>query len=209
MRQFTIEDTTPAARVRSSRFRTRPEFTEPFDADGADRRGRASCCASSSSGGSPRPGPSSIAIEAGNGTEAVTAFNARPVDIAFLDIRMPGMTGLEVAHAIGDRAHVVFVTAYDEYAIAAFEEGAVDYPPLVTTERLDKVVARLKTRLMSAPLDLEGLLARLAGLRRRRPSEVDPRLARQRDAHGPGGGRAVLPGRGQVHEGRLPQTPRR
>ena len=105
-----------------------------------------------------------IAIEAGSGAEAVAAFDANPVDIAFLDIRMPGMTGLEVAHAIGDRAHVVFVTAYDEYAIAAFEEGAVDYllKP-VAPERLAKVVMRLKTRLASAPLDLEALLQRLAG----------------------------------------------
>jgi DNA-binding LytR/AlgR family response regulator len=104
-----------------------------------------------------------IAIEAGNGGDAIAAFDADPTDVAFLDIRMPGMTGLEVARAIGDRAHIVFVTAYDEYAIAAFEEGAIDYllKP-VTRERLAKVVARLKARLSTPPLDLEGLLQRLA-----------------------------------------------
>ena len=104
-----------------------------------------------------------IPIEAGNGSDAVAAFELQPTDIAFLDIRMPGMTGLDVARAIGDRAHIVFVTAYDEYAIAAFEEGAVDYllKP-VTPERLGKVVARLKARLATPPLDLETLLQRLA-----------------------------------------------
>lgn len=105
-----------------------------------------------------------VIAEAANGSDAVAAFEAHPVDIAFLDIRMPGMTGLDVARAIGDRAHVVFVTAYDEYAIEAFEEGAVDYllKP-VTPERMSKVASRLKTRLASAPLDLEALIARLAG----------------------------------------------
>jgi DNA-binding LytR/AlgR family response regulator len=104
-----------------------------------------------------------IVCEAGSGPEAVAAFDAHPVDVAFLDIRMPGLSGLEVARAIGDRAHVVFVTAYDEYAIAAFEEGAVDYllKP-VTPERMTTVVARLKGRLASAPLDLAALLSKLA-----------------------------------------------
>jgi DNA-binding LytR/AlgR family response regulator len=104
-----------------------------------------------------------IASEASTGPEAVAMFDAQPVDVAFLDIRMPVMTGLEVARAIGDRAHVVFVTAYDEYAIAAFEEGAVDYllKP-VSPERIQKVVARLKARLAAPPLDLGALIARLA-----------------------------------------------
>jgi len=104
-----------------------------------------------------------IAVEAGNGEEAIAAFDASPTDVAFLDIRMPGRTGLEVARAIAGRAHVVFVTAYDEYAIAAFEEGAVDYllKP-VTPDRLAKVVARLKARMSSPPLDLETVLQRLA-----------------------------------------------
>lgn len=103
-----------------------------------------------------------IAHEAASGAEAVAMFDADPVEVAFLDIRMPVMSGLDVARAIGDRAHVVFVTAYDEYAIAAFEEGAVDYllKP-VTPERIAKVVARLKQRLAAPPLDLDALLAKL------------------------------------------------
>ncbi|MDH5286624.1 MAG: LytTR family DNA-binding domain-containing protein [Betaproteobacteria bacterium] len=104
-----------------------------------------------------------IAAEAASGAEAVAMFDADPVDVAFLDIRMPVMSGLDVARAIGDRAHVVFVTAYDEYAVAAFEEGAVDYllKP-VSAERIGKVVARLKARLAAPPADLATLIARLA-----------------------------------------------
>ena len=104
-----------------------------------------------------------IAIESGSGDEAIAAFEASPTDVAFLDIRMPGKTGLEVARAIAGRAHVVFVTAYDEYAITAFEEGAIDYllKP-VTPDRLAKVVTRLKARMSSPPLDLETVLQRLA-----------------------------------------------
>ncbi len=105
-----------------------------------------------------------IIAEAANGDDALAAIDAHAPDIAFLDIRMPAKNGLEVAQQIGDRCHVVFVTAYDEYAIAAFEQGAVDYllkPP--SPERIATVVARLKSRLGSAPLDLGALLAKLAG----------------------------------------------
>lgn len=104
-----------------------------------------------------------IVAEAANGEEALAlAAETRP-DVAFLDIRMPGRSGLEVAREIGSGCHVVFVTAYDEYAVAAFEEGAVDYllKP-AAPERVAKVVARLKSRLASAPLDLAALVARLA-----------------------------------------------
>ncbi|HVF63811.1 MAG TPA: LytTR family DNA-binding domain-containing protein [Casimicrobiaceae bacterium] len=103
-----------------------------------------------------------IAIEAGNGAEALALFDAAPTDIAFLDIHMPGLSGLETARSIGGRAHVVFVTAYDDHAVEAFEEGAIDYllKP-VTSERLTKVVARLKSRLSSTPHDIEALIQRL------------------------------------------------
>jgi DNA-binding LytR/AlgR family response regulator len=104
-----------------------------------------------------------IVAEASNGDEALSlAAEYRP-DIAFLDIRMPVRSGLEVAREIGAGCHVVFVTAYDEYAVAAFDEGAVDYvlkPP--APERIAKVVARLKARIAAAPLDLSALLAKLA-----------------------------------------------
>ncbi len=104
-----------------------------------------------------------VIAEAGNGEEALALIGAHRPDIAFLDIRMPIQTGLEVARRLNGRCHAVFVTAYDEYAVAAFEEGAVDYllKP-VSRERIDKVVARLRTRLSSAPLDLSAVLARLA-----------------------------------------------
>ena len=73
------------------------------------------------------------------------------------------MSGLDVARELAGRCHVVFVTAYDEYAVAAFDEGAIDYvlkPPM--PERIAKVVERLKARLALAPLDLTAILARLA-----------------------------------------------
>ncbi|HTI45789.1 MAG TPA: LytTR family DNA-binding domain-containing protein [Casimicrobiaceae bacterium] len=101
--------------------------------------------------------------EAENGHEAIELIEAHRPDVAFLDIRMPVRTGLDVARAIGERTHVVFVTAYDEYAVAAFEEGAVDYVlKPVTTERLAKVVTRLKARLAAPPMDLSAMLERLA-----------------------------------------------
>ncbi|MEO6750077.1 MAG: LytTR family DNA-binding domain-containing protein [Casimicrobiaceae bacterium] len=98
-----------------------------------------------------------------NGDEALLLARSHHPDIAFLDIRMPGRSGLDAARALAGTLHVVFVTAYDEYAVAAFEEGAFDYllKP-VAPERLAKVVARLKARLRAAPLDLSALLARLA-----------------------------------------------
>ena len=104
-----------------------------------------------------------IINEAANGADALAMVDAHQPDIAFLDIRMPVKTGIEVAHALEGRCHVVFVTAYDEYAITAFDEGAVDYVlKPVTPERIAKVVSRLKSRLASAPLDLSQVLARLA-----------------------------------------------
>ena len=101
--------------------------------------------------------------EAGNGEEALAIAEEKRPDIAFLDIRMPVMSGLDVARELAGRCHVVFVTAYDEYAVAAFDEGAIDYvlkPPM--PERIAKVVERLKARLALAPLDLTAILARLA-----------------------------------------------
>ena len=101
--------------------------------------------------------------EAENGEHALALVDELRPDVAFLDIRMPGKSGLEVARALDGRCHVVFVTAYDEYAIAAFDEGAVDYllKP-VMPERIAKVAARVKARLAMPPLDLSALLRRLS-----------------------------------------------
>ncbi len=81
----------------------------------------------------------------------------------FLDIHMPGVNGLEAARAIGSRAHVVFVTAFDQYAVQAFERGAIDYVLKPFDEqRLALTVERLKERLGSAPNKLEDLVESLA-----------------------------------------------
>src|SRR6185436_17127326 len=104
-----------------------------------------------------------IVAEAENGEEAVMLAQEERPDVAFLDIRMPVLSGIDVARAIAGGPHIVFVTAFDEYAVAAFDEGAIDYvlkPP--TPERIAKVVARLKSRLAAPPLDLTALLDKLA-----------------------------------------------
>src|SRR5437870_13521683 len=69
----------------------------------------------------------SIVGEASNGHEAIAIVQSLEPDIVFLDISMPGMDGIQAARAIAGQAHVVFVTAHDQYAVSAFEEGAVDY----------------------------------------------------------------------------------
>ena len=75
---------------------------------------------------------------------------------------MPGLSGLEVAQHASRRAHVVFITAYNQHAIAAFEQGALDYVlKPITAARLAQTVARLKERLSTAPADLNDLVARL------------------------------------------------
>jgi DNA-binding LytR/AlgR family response regulator len=98
-----------------------------------------------------------ILATAANGVEAEKLIAQHQPDIAFLDIQMPGLTGLEVAQAIEGPTHVVFVTAYDAYAVQAFDDGAIDYllKP-VTAERLVKCVVRLRQRLTSgADLPME------------------------------------------------------
>jgi DNA-binding LytR/AlgR family response regulator len=98
-----------------------------------------------------------------DGAAALEALEDRAPDFMFLDIQMPEMTGVEVARHVGARAHVVFVTAYDQYAIQAFETGAVDYilKPY-TDERLAVTVERLKAKLASPPPDLNAIVSQLA-----------------------------------------------
>ena len=104
-----------------------------------------------------------VLAEAKTGEEAVTAVRDHHPDLAFLDIRMPGMTGIEAARHIGDACHVVFITAYNEYAVDAFEHGAIDYVlKPAEAERLAITVARLKQRLGSKPSDLGALLTQLS-----------------------------------------------
>ena len=103
-----------------------------------------------------------IVGEAENGAEALALVSQHEPDIVFLDIRMPVRSGLEVATALADRCHVVFVTAYDEYAVTAFEQGAVDYVlKPVTPERIVKVVDRLQQRLDAPPADLATIIKQL------------------------------------------------
>ncbi|HTS84808.1 MAG TPA: LytTR family DNA-binding domain-containing protein [Usitatibacter sp.] len=97
-----------------------------------------------------------------DGASALEALEDRTPDFMFLDIQMPEMTGVEVARHVGARSHVVFVTAYDQYAIQAFETGAVDYilKP-AADERLAVTIERLKAKLSAPPADLNAVLSKL------------------------------------------------
>jgi len=98
-----------------------------------------------------------------DGAAALEALEDRTPDFMFLDIQMPEMTGVEVARHVAGRAHVVFVTAYDQYAIQAFETGAVDYilKP-ATDDRLAMTLERLKAKLATPPVDLKAVLSQIA-----------------------------------------------
>jgi DNA-binding LytR/AlgR family response regulator len=99
-----------------------------------------------------------------NGREAVELFERHRPDICFLDVHMPGMNGVEAATLIGRRAHLVFVTAFDQYALPAFDAGAVDYlMKPVQAARVAQTVSRLQDRLRSTqpPTDLAAVLAAL------------------------------------------------
>ncbi|QOL49902.1 LytR/AlgR family response regulator transcription factor [Massilia litorea] len=102
---------------------------------------------------------------ASNGIEAVEMAARHQPQIAFLDIRMPGMGGIEAARQLYNRCHIVFATAYDQYAVDAFEHGAIDYllKP-VTAERLATTCERLRKRLQQAPQDIGAQLAQLGSL---------------------------------------------
>ncbi|MCC2957463.1 LytTR family DNA-binding domain-containing protein [Massilia sp. IC2-477] len=97
-----------------------------------------------------------------NGNDAWDGFLEHEPEVVFLDIRMPGLSGLEVAERIGDSAHVVFVTAYDQYAVDAFDAGAVDYllKP-VQADRMERAVSRIRAKLSKPPADLGDLLRHL------------------------------------------------
>lgn len=107
-----------------------------------------------------------IVAQARNGREAVERFEALQPDICFLDVQMPGLSGVDAAREIGRRAHLVFVTAFDQYAVQAFAHGALDYlVKPVEPARLADTVVRLQERLRTAAqpaLDTEALLQQLA-----------------------------------------------
>ena len=97
-----------------------------------------------------------------DGVAAQQALANLNPDIAFLDIQMPGMTGLEVAQCAPKNCRIVFVTAYDEHAVSAFEQAAVDYVlKPASDERLARCVERLR---QNEAMDSSILLAKLSSL---------------------------------------------
>jgi DNA-binding LytR/AlgR family response regulator len=104
-----------------------------------------------------------IVAQAEDGAQALQALEEHQPHVLFLDIEMPEASGLEVARLASGRCHVVFVTAYDQFAVAAFEEGAVDYVMKpVSARRIAMAVDRVKARMGDAPARLEVLLDQLS-----------------------------------------------
>jgi len=104
-----------------------------------------------------------VVASVADGNAALAALDRLRPDILFLDIQMPGLSGIEVARSASGRCHVVFVTAHDEFAVTAFEEGAVDYVMKpVTRTRLGMALERVKSRLSAPPASLEHLLDALS-----------------------------------------------
>jgi DNA-binding LytR/AlgR family response regulator len=122
-----------------------------------------------------------VVAQARNGREAVERFEALKPDVCFLDVHMPGLSGVEAARLIGRRSHLVFVTAFDQYALKAFEQGAIDYlVKPVDAVRLADTVSRLQERLSASQPALmpEALLQQLAEqLRRSVLAAPDPAAA--------------------------------
>jgi DNA-binding LytR/AlgR family response regulator len=104
-----------------------------------------------------------IVAVAEDGVQATRLLEQHQPQVLFLDIQMPGLTGLEVAKAASGRCHIVFVTGHDQYAVAAFEHGAVDYvmKPF-NAARLQTACMRVKARLNTSPANLDRLLEQLA-----------------------------------------------
>ncbi|KQV59160.1 MULTISPECIES: LytTR family DNA-binding domain-containing protein [unclassified Duganella] len=117
-----------------------------------------------------------VVDEARNGYEVLELFDVHQPDMVFLDIQMPGLNGIEVARALARRAHLVFVTAFEQYAIQAFEQGAIDYlvKPL-NGQRLADTVERLQQRLVHKQVDhsaLELALGRVAQAMGKQPQRA-------------------------------------
>lgn len=105
-----------------------------------------------------------VVAECEDGPSALQACVSEAPDIAFLDIRMPGLSGLDVARGACEGTHVVFITAYDEFAVTAFEAGALDYllKPL-DVDRLRTTIDRLQGRPPVRRSELEAAINALAG----------------------------------------------
>jgi DNA-binding LytR/AlgR family response regulator len=106
-----------------------------------------------------------IVAEARNGREAVELFDTHLPQVVFLDVHMPGLNGIEAARSVARRAQIVFVTAYEQYAVQAFEQGAIDYlVKPIDPARLADTVQRLKLRLARAAEPLPGTEAVLESI---------------------------------------------
>jgi DNA-binding LytR/AlgR family response regulator len=115
-----------------------------------------------------------VVHEMENGRDILQVLDEHHPQVVFLDIHMPGVNGLEAARAVAGRAHVVFVTAYDQYAVEAFERGAIDYvlKPF-NEERLELTVGRLRERVSARPdTSLDALVEQLAGRLGRSPEHL-------------------------------------
>lgn len=113
-----------------------------------------------------------VVARARNGRDAILQFEALAPDICFLDVRMPGLSGVEAAKTMSGRAQLIFVTAYDHYAVEAFTQGAIDYlVKPVLRERLSDTITRLKSRLTtSPPVFPDALLKQLTGQQNASPA---------------------------------------
>ena len=104
-----------------------------------------------------------IIARVGDGIAALRELERQLPEILFLDIEMPGMTGLEVARQVNGRCHIVFITAYDQHAVEAFEQGAADYVlKPVSLARMATTVSRLKERIRQPAPTVDALLDHLA-----------------------------------------------
>lgn len=122
--------------------------------------------------------------QAGDGDAALRLIEEQRPDVAFLDIQMPGISGIEVARRIAGTCAIVFITAHDEYAVDAFESEALDYVlKPVTEERLERTIRRLKERL-GAPLstsNVAGALEKVARVLERSPRNLQWIKAQHKD----------------------------
>lgn len=130
-----------------------------------------------------RIGDVEVVAEADNGIDAVRVVDEVDPDVLFLDVQMPGLDGLGVLGALRRRPHVVFATAYDEYAIKAFEVQAADYllKP-IRRARLEEAVRRVRERLersAPAPLAVDELLERIESRQRRWLTHIPVQRGRQ------------------------------